>query len=301
MKHKARTVVSRALFTAVPISLVISGTNPVQAGFGTAPTSNVTFHIPDLAVGEIATLYGLQAAVGDTIAHLPSGPEGCDASGQPIGVIFAPGPDGMSVTLDIDAACDVVVSAVSHAGADVLDDVSGAVTLSPGAGLPALPATTDDAVPDAGLSNVDLTYAQGIVTCRHRAWTKSTILMREVWGWTTVAETRNQSTWSTTGRDGCYGRSVSNMVVDTNSKYSYCYTSDWDYSNNYGCWYRVKKGAPDESWSDLYGKWLINKNTLLLHSYVYSDTGSPYLGWCVVSDGNLPRDTKLDCHGRQDY
>jgi hypothetical protein len=255
-----------------------------------------------LSPGQVANLDGTQAKIGDTIGHLPTVPGGCDVT-EPIGVMYAARSDGMSVTLDIDNACNVVISSITNSAADIADDLNGTLDVSPGAGVPPLPETTDDAVPDPGfLTTRDLDFAQGIVTCKHQGWSKSTVLQKEVGWWMTVAETRNQSNWASTGyRNECYGRSVSNMVVNTSSKYSYCYTADWEYINNYGCWYKVKKAAPQESWSDVYGRYLLYKNYFTLHAWVYTDTSTPYLGNCFITDGTLPKDSRLDCHGRQDF
>jgi hypothetical protein len=252
-------------------------------------------------VGQVADVVQHRVVqVGDVIAHLASETSGTCAVTSPVGVLMRPVANGTDVTLDVTADCTVVVNAITNHVADATDEATGLSTLSPGTGLPPLP--DSDAVPDPGLvTDVDPAYLAGVVTCKHQGWAKATVLMKEVWGWMTVAETRDLSNWSSTGYNQCYGRSVTNMIVNTNPKYSYCYTADWEYVNNDTCYYRVKKGAPEETWSDVFGRYLLYKNYFTLHAYDYADTGTQFVPYCFITDGSLPRDSKIDCHGRQDF
>jgi hypothetical protein len=295
MKAEVRKMIRRTALPAalaMPLAMVVPGTPAAHAD-----ASLPTVH---LEIGQVANLDGALVAVGDTIAHLPSGPTGCGVGVDPIGVNYGASMRGTSVTLDIDGACNVIVSSISNAAADVVDDAVGATTLSPGAGIPALPETTEDAILDPSLlTSVDTGYATGIVTCKHQGWSKATLLYNDL-GWVTTTESRVQANWSTTGYNNCYGRSVTNMVVNTNSKYSYCYWNSWESSSNNGCYYAVRKEAPEETAAKVWGHNETNGEWYDLNARIYSDTGSAFLAQCYLTNGSLPRNTKLDCHARQD-
>jgi len=298
MDGDVRTVIRRwGLATALALPLVL-----VPGHQAAHASADVPIPAVRLDIGQVANLDGTMAALGDVVGHLSFGPSGCDASGTPIGVIYAPGTDGMKVTLSVDDLCDVIVFAITNTTADIADDVAGAIALSPGAGVPALPESVNDAVADPGLvTTIDGANVGGIVTCKHQGWSKSTLLYHDI-RWVTATESRVQANWSSTGyRNECYGRSVTNMVVNTNAKYSYCYWSPWEASKNDGCWYTVRKEAPEETAAKVWGRYKTDDQWYDLNARVYADTGSPFLAQCYITNGTLPPNSKIDCHGRQDY
>jgi len=290
----------RAMLRRFAIGAMISA--PLAITMPSVPVAQGSTGMPanlDLSPGSVALADGTLVQVGDVIAHLPSTFTGC-VSNDGIGVVFAPlgVRDEMGVTLDVDSLCNVVVSSIVNNVVDTVDP-QGLLSVSPGAGVVPLPETPDDAVVDPGfLTSVDTSYASGVVTCKHQGWTKSTLLYYDL-NWITAAESRVQSNWSSTGYDSCYGRSVTNMVVNTSSKYSYCYWNPWENTSNSACWYAVRKSAPEETWARVSGTYKTDGSSYDLNAWMYADTGSPYVGYCYLSNGTLPRNTKLDCHGKQ--
>jgi hypothetical protein len=283
-----RTAVAAVI--AAPLALAVPGA-PAHAGVGDG--------VPNLLPGDVSMADGTLVEVGDTVGHLAATATGCVAN-APVGALFVPTAGEMSVTLDIDGACNVIVSSIIYNVADTVD-AGGLLTLSPGAGLPALPETTDDAIVDPGLvTDFDSTNLGGIITCKHQGWSKATLLYYDL-RWVTATESRVQANWSSTGyRNECYGRSVSNMVVNTSSKYSYCYASKWENSGNNGCYYAVRKEAPSETAARVTGHDSTDSESYDLNARIYADTGSSFLAQCYITNGTVPSHTKLDCHARQE-
>jgi hypothetical protein len=295
MKHELRKMIRR---TALPTALAL----PLMLAVpGVAAADDVPCCIQiQIETGQVIDLAQRRAVqVGDVIANLAENANGTCAVTHPVGVIYAPLASGMEVSLDIQADCTVVVSSIVNSALDVVDDVVDLTTLSPGAGLPALPASADDAVPDPNYLTNTGVEATSIYTCKHQAWAKSTVLDESN---TTATETREQVNWSSTGYNECYGRSVSNMVVNTSNKYTYCYAAWWELSNNDGCWYHVQKDAPNDTWADLWGDMQQQGTPYYLHSYNWAGLSidTPWVPGCWIDNGQLHRGSKLKCKSRQD-
>ena len=268
---------------------------PAVADFGGVPIGGVYIQIDR---GGIVTPKGLPVSIGTVVEQLGSTTAGyCDVT-SPVGVIAAPLNDGTEVTLDVTTDCRVVVSNITNYVAD-LDPADTIEHQSPGVGTPPVPVNPGDAVPDPNyVLPGDNTEIMAIYTCKHEAWAKATMLDETN---TTATESREQVTWSSTGRNECYGRSVTNMAVNTNSKYSYCYSAWWEMSSHDGCWYSVDKSAPNDTSAHVWGEMQQQGSRYNLHAYNWAglSTETPWVYMCYLTDGSIRRGSKLNCKGKQ--
>lgn len=295
--RKMNRRIALATVIAAPLALTVPGTSAVADVGGVPIGGGVTIHMQP---GDVVTPSGSPVSVGSVVEQLGSTSAGyCDVT-TPVGVIVAPlDSNGTGVTMDVTSDCRVVVSNITNHVAD-LDPAETIEHQSPGVGVPPLPADPADAVPDQdailGESNVDI--ATRIVRCRHEAWSKATMLDETN---TTATESREQVVWHSSGRDQCYGRSVTNMVVNTNSKYSYCYSAWWEMSSHDGCWYAVNKSAPNDTSAHVWGEMQQQGARYNLHAYNWAGLSieTPWVYKCYLTDGSIRRGSKLNCKGKQ--
>jgi hypothetical protein len=238
----------------------------------------------------------VQANVGTIVAQLDAVDGVCSA--VPWTLAIEPGTTGVDVGLVLDAACRLVVSEITES--------SDAESPGIDAGVPATP---DEQVGDVndvvGLVNDPTDHS--VHSCDHTGAVKMSTSNSAV-GFITAAELRIEGTWKSTGvgDDGCYGRSVSNIVVNPSNKATYCYAN---FSQNamvvYSCDTKVVKHAPTATSGTITGHFGEDLGSCCatswyLHGLVGASVSQRYTGYCYSDDGSghaarFSSGTKVHC------
>ena len=301
MRIELRQMARRML---LPLALATGATTlpgaPAVADPGGVPLGGGL--VIEMKPGDIVTPKGLPVSIGTVVEQLGSTTAGyceIETGAPPVGIIVAAGAAGMAVDMDITNDCRIVVSNITNHVADH-DPADSLAYTNPGAGVPPTPFTTADAVPDLSvvLGDPQADTTSRIVRCRHEAWSKATMLDETN---TTATETREQVIWHSSGRDQCYGRSVTNMVVNTAGRHTYCYSAWWQMSSHDGCYYSVDKSAPNDTSAHVWGEMQQQGSRYNLHAYNWAglSTETPWVYKCFLTEGSIRRGSKLNCKGKQ--
>lgn len=257
----------------------------------------------ELECGVVVDLAGNVLGVGDTAYTLERTAVGCGSISDTIGILTVPGKAGLDVTVNINDHCEAVISAIN-----------ATVAVDTGAGIPPAPETANDAVVDpvTGIEpNGGVYDAATYRSCYHQGWSKTSLdtgAGGHFPGFHTNAEVRIQGNWTSTGSNGtCYGASNSNITVNLNSKYTYCYANNYsNFTAVRGCWYSVAKSAPYGSNARIHGRF--EEGTITPDDYHIYDAYSKIVatknlrfGNLCWTGGNVPAGTEMHCAGRMDY